>query len=66
MEQIIQEKLAGRRSEEVLDAFDYMLSSAQDQGQSLSPQELKVITLTTPSTSSLSPRSHYLTTHYPA
>ncbi|XP_030235615.1 cytochrome P450 26C1, partial [Gadus morhua] len=41
MEQIIQEKLAGRRSEEVLDAFDYMLSSAQDQGQSLSPQELK-------------------------
>ena len=47
MEQVIQEKLAGRRAEEVWDAFDYMLASAQEQGQSLSPQELKVITLIT-------------------
>uniref|UniRef100_H3DMW6 Cytochrome P450, family 26, subfamily C, polypeptide 1 n=1 Tax=Tetraodon nigroviridis TaxID=99883 RepID=H3DMW6_TETNG len=41
MEKIIQEKLEQQNQEEHQDAFDYMLSTAKEQGQQISIQELK-------------------------
>lgn len=44
MEKIIEEKMERQQTQdnEYNDAFDYMLSSAQEHGQELSIQELKV------------------------
>lgn len=42
MEKIIEEKMQKQQSEEYYDAFDYMLSSAKENGHELSMQELKV------------------------
>lgn len=45
MEKILQEKLEQRNQQnqqEHQDAFDYMLSTAKEQGQEISIQELKV------------------------
>ncbi|KAJ8013905.1 hypothetical protein DPEC_G00034680 [Dallia pectoralis] len=41
MEKIIEEKMQKEQSEEYYDAFDYMLSSAKENGHELSMQELK-------------------------
>ncbi|XP_010868168.1 cytochrome P450 26B1 [Esox lucius] len=41
MEKIIEEKIQKQQSEEYYDAFDYMLSSAKENGHELSMQELK-------------------------
>lgn len=42
MEKIIEEKLRTYQSEGHMDAFDYMLSSAKENGHELNVQELKV------------------------
>lgn len=42
MEKIIEEKMQRQHADEYYDAFDYMLSSAKENGQDLSIQELKV------------------------
>ncbi|XP_038846767.1 cytochrome P450 26C1 [Salvelinus namaycush] len=41
MQKIIEEKMQKQQSEEYYDAFDYMLSSAKENGHELSMQELK-------------------------